>query len=116
EARRLARALSLPNADTFLGAEPAFDPARVGQLFGDHLARRLNEGGATLAITDQLLAGGGPDYPALMTALATPLSEAVTAMCSAGTDSHDHAFERVTGSYFRTVIVDQFDSVMTQGG
>ncbi|MDQ7263125.1 hypothetical protein NM680_15120 [Paracoccus sp. PS-1] len=116
EARRLAKALSLPNADTFLGTEPAFDPARVGQLFGDHLTRRLNEGGATLAITDQLLAGGGPDYPALMTALATPLSEAVTAMCSAGTDSHDHAFERVTGSYFRTVIVDQFDSVMTQGG
>lgn len=116
EAYRLARSGNMANADTFLGTAPAFEPARVNALFGDHLARRLNASGANTAIVAQLLAGGGPAYPALMGAIATPLLEAVTAMCAGGADAHDHAFERVTGSYFKSVIVDQFDTVMTQGG
>lgn len=115
EAYRLAKSGNMANADTFLGTAPAFETERVNTLFGDHLARRLNASGANGAIVAQLLAGGGPAYPALMGAIATPLLEAVTAMCSGGADAHDHAFERVTGSYFKSVIVDQFDTVMTEG-
>ena len=115
EAHRIAWAQNLPNADTFLGTAPDFDRSRVNTLFGDHLARRLNDSGANTAIVGQLLAGGGPDYPALMGALTTPLTAAVTAMCSDGTDTHDRAFDRVTGSYFRSTIVEDFDGVMTQG-
>lgn len=115
EAYRLAKTGNLPNADTFLGPAPAFETAKVNVLFGDHLARRLNDSGANTAILGQLLAGGGPSYPTLMGRISTPLLEAVTAMCSGGADTYDHAFDKVTGSYFKSVIVDQFDSVMTQG-
>ncbi|MDQ7775042.1 MAG: DUF4157 domain-containing protein [Paracoccus aminovorans] len=115
EAFRLAKSGNMANADTFLGTAPAFEPERVNALFGDHLARRLNASGANTAIVAQLLAGGGPSYPVLMGAIATPLLEAVTAMCAGGTDAYDHAFDRVTGSYFKSVIVDQFDTVMTEG-
>lgn len=115
EAHRLAQAGGLANAETFLGPAPGFDRDRINTLFGDHLARRLNESGANAAIIAQLLAPGGPGYPALMAAISAPLLQAVTAMCSGGDDSHDHAFAQVTGSYFRERIVENFDSVMRDG-
>lgn len=114
EAHRIATAQNLPNAGTFLGPAPDFDTLLVNRLFGDHLVQRLNQGGTTPVVIAQLLAAGGPDYPGLMTALSAPLTAAVTAMCSDGSDSPDRAFQRVTGSYFNSVIVDDFDNVMQQ--
>lgn len=111
KAEDLAKAQTLPNAETFLRTGNELDPTKIGTLFGDHLARRLNSSGANTAILGQLLASGGPNYPTLMRDIATPLLEAVTAMCSSD-PTHDRAFNIVTGTYFRDTIVPGFDALM----
>lgn len=111
EAHRLAVQLQLPNADSFLGSAPNFEPAKLNRLFGDHLAQRLS--GSSGAILAQMLAAGGPNYAQLMPSLASPISEAVTAMCGSGADIHDHSFAQVTGSYFQAQIVNNFRAIVT---
>lgn len=106
KAEALAAAPELAGTPQFLHQGRQLDDARVGELFANHLTRRLGAGPHRLAIVRSLLLGGR--FDTLADDLQAPILAAVQALCGASASgAHDFAFGAITGSYFHGLQAEQ---------